>query len=145
MSAHRTFTLYNSLSRTTEELVPSDPGHLRFYACGPTVYSYAHIGNFRSFLTADLIVRVARAIGWRVTFVSNVTDVGHLTDDDFADASGEDKMARALQSKEGERFANVWDLARHYTASMLDDWAALNLTDPTSAHGPPSTSPNRSK
>jgi cysteinyl-tRNA synthetase len=124
------FVLHNTLSRRAEPLEPAEPGHLRFYACGPTVYSYAHIGNFRSFLTADLILRTAQAIGWRTTFVTNITDVGHLTEDDFADASGQDKMVRALQSKEGEHFASIWDLARFYTASLIEDWHALNLREP---------------
>jgi cysteinyl-tRNA synthetase len=130
MSSDRTFRLYNTLNRSVEPLEPLEPGVLRFYACGPTVYSYAHIGNFRSFLTADLILRTARAIGWRTRFVTNITDVGHLTQDDFADAGGEDKMERALKSKEGEQFANIWDLARYYTDSFRQDWQALNLLDP---------------
>ncbi len=123
--------LYNTLTRSVETVEPSEPGHLRFYSCGPTVYSYAHIGNFRTFLTADLIVRTARALGWRVTYVSNVTDVGHLTQDDVADASGEDKMSKALHSKEGEQFASVWDLARHYTDALVADWKRLNMLEPT--------------
>lgn len=130
------FRLYNALTRTVEPLEPSEQTEggtplLRFYCCGPTVYSYAHIGNFRTFLTADLIVRTAEAIGWQVNYVSNVTDVGHLTEDDTADASGEDRMAKALKSKEGEQFANVWDLARHYTSALMADWQALNLREPT--------------
>ncbi|MEM6328285.1 MAG: cysteine--tRNA ligase, partial [Bacteroidota bacterium] len=130
------FRLRNTLSREVETLVPSqtDPDGtpvLRFYSCGPTVYSYAHVGNFRSFLTADLVVRTARALGWRVDYVSNVTDVGHLTEDDVADGAGEDKMAKALASKEGEAFANVWDLARHYTEALVADWHALGLIEPT--------------
>ncbi len=95
------FQLYNTLTRSVDAVEPSEPGHLRFYSCGPTVYSYAHIGNFRSFLTADLIARTAKALGWRVTYVSNVTDVGHLTQDDVADASGEDKMSRACGTWHG--------------------------------------------
>ncbi|HEY0866947.1 MAG TPA: cysteine--tRNA ligase, partial [Fimbriimonas sp.] len=94
------------------------------------VYSYAHIGNFRSFLTADLIVRTAEAIGWKVKWVSNVTDVGHLTDDDVADASGEDKMEKALRSKEGEHFNNIWELAEFYTDAFRQDWRRLNLREP---------------
>lgn len=125
------FHLYNTLSRKVESVKPVDPGHLRFYSCGPTVYSYAHIGNFRSFLTADLIVRVARAIEWRVSYATNITDVGHLTEDDLADATGEDRMVRALRSGEGERFANIWDLARYFTSVMLEDWRSLNLLEPT--------------
>jgi cysteinyl-tRNA synthetase len=123
--ASRSFRLYDTMSRQVKELVPSEPGHLRFYSCGPTVYSYAHIGNFRTFLTADLVVRTAEAIGWRVSYV------GHLTEDSFADAEGEDKMARALQSKEGERFNNVWELAEYYETAFEEDWSALNLRVPT--------------
>src|SRR4051812_33187710 len=102
----KTFRLTDTLSGQVKPLTTLEPDHLRFYSCGPTVYSYAHIGNFRSFLSADLVVRTARSIGWRVTWVSNITDVGHLTDDDVADAQGEDKMERALRSKEGEQFHN---------------------------------------
>ena len=130
MSSDKSFTLYNTLTRRAEPLVPLEPGHLRFYGCGPTVYSYAHIGNFRSFLTADLILRTAHAIDWKTTYVTNVTDVGHLTEDDFTDPSGEDRMAKALRSKEGERFANVWDLARYYAGVLLDDWRTLNMHEP---------------
>ena len=70
------FRLYDTLSRQVKPLAPLEPGHLKFYSCGPTVYSYAHIGNFRTFLTGDLIIRTAEAIGWKVTYVSNITDVG---------------------------------------------------------------------
>jgi cysteinyl-tRNA synthetase len=126
----RTFRLYDSMSRQIRPLETLEPGHLRFYTCGPTVYSYAHIGNFRSFVTADLIVRTARALGWRVTWVSNITDVGHLTDDDVADSDGEDKMERALRSKEGESFHNIWELAEHYGDAYREDWRRLNLVEP---------------
>ncbi|MEM9998971.1 MAG: cysteine--tRNA ligase [Bacteroidota bacterium] len=135
-SVRPAFVLHDSLTRAAKPLVPAattEDGtpRLTFYGCGPTVYSYAHIGNFRSFLTADLIVRTAEALGWQVDYVSNVTDVGHLTEDDAADAAGEDRMAKALQSKEGERFANVWDLARHYTEALVEDWHTLGLREPT--------------
>ncbi len=82
-------------------------------------------------MTADLIFRTARAIGWKVTYATNITDVGHLTKDDLADTSGEDRMVKALQSKEGERFINIWDLARYYTQVLLEDWRRLNLLEPT--------------
>lgn len=127
----KTFRLYNTLTRSLDAVAPMEPGHLRFYSCGPTVYSYAHIGNFRTFLTADLVVRVAEALGWDVTYVTNITDVGHLTEDDRADAGGEDKMAKALRSKEGEHFVNVWDLARYYTEAYQESWDALNMRAPT--------------
>lgn len=71
------------------------------------------------------------ALGLDVTYATNITDVGHLTDDDLVDSSGEDKMVKALQSKEGERFANIWDLARYYTDVLHEDWRQLNLLEPT--------------
>jgi cysteinyl-tRNA synthetase len=124
------FRLYDTLAKQVKELVPREPGKLRFYSCGPTVYSYAHIGNFRTFLTADLVIRTAEALGWQVSYVSNITDVGHLTQDDVADAEGEDRMERALKSKEGQAFANVWELADHYADAFKTDWARLNLKRP---------------
>jgi cysteinyl-tRNA synthetase len=128
--SERTLRLYDTMTRQLKPLQLVEPGCLRFYSCGPTVYSYAHIGNFRTFLTADLVVRTAEAIGWSVQYVSNITDVGHLTQDDVADAGGEDKMASALKSKEGEHFHNVWELAEYYEDAFLEDWARLNLRDP---------------
>lgn len=125
-----TFRLTDTMTHKVRELALAEPGHLRFYSCGPTVYSYAHIGNFRTFLTADLVVRTAQALGWRVSYVSNITDVGHLTADDQADAEGEDKMAKALKSKEGEAFVNVWQLAEHYETAFREDWNRLNLVEP---------------
>lgn len=126
----RSFRLYDTMTRTVKELQPLEPGHLRFYSCGPTVYSYAHVGNFRTFLTADLIVRTAEALGWRVSYVTNITDVGHLTRDDVADSEGEDRMEKALKSKDGERFHNIWELAEYYAQVLKEDWAALNLREP---------------
>lgn len=128
--SQKTFRLTDTLTNQVKPLETIEPGHLKFYSCGPTVYSYAHIGNFRSFLTADLIVRTCRAIGMRVTWVSNITDVGHLTGDDLADAQGEDKMERALRSKEGEQFHNIWELSEYYTAAYMEDWHKLNLVEP---------------
>ncbi len=126
--------LTNTLTRQREPVEPTQRDAegrtlLRVYSCGPTVYSYAHIGNFRTFLTTDLLLRTARALGWQTRMVSNVTDVGHLTGDDLADADGQDKMAAALE-REGARFANSYDLARHYTDALLADWQALNLLEP---------------
>lgn len=126
----REFRLYDTMSKEVKPVTTLEPEHLKFYTCGPTVYSYAHIGNFRSFLTADLIVRTATALGWRTSWVSNITDVGHLTEDDVADAGGEDRMEKALKSKEGEMFANVWSLAEYYEKAFLEDWSRLNLVEP---------------
>ena len=67
--------LYNSLTREKQELIPLDPGHVRLYACGPTVYNYAHIGNARMAVVFDLLVRLLRHVYPRVTYASNITDV----------------------------------------------------------------------
>ena len=128
--SEREFNLRDTMSGKVKPLKTIEPKHLRFYSCGPTVYSYAHIGNFRTFLNADLVVRTAEALGWKVTYASNITDVGHLTEDDVADAGGEDKMEKALKSKDGEQFANVWDLSEYYAEAFKHDWRRMNLREP---------------
>ncbi len=95
--------LYNTLSRRKEAFEPLEPGHVRIYSCGPTVYSAQHIGNLRPYLFADLLRRTLEYEGYRVTHVINITDVGHLTDD--ADA-GEDKMEVAARQS-GRRAAEI--------------------------------------
>ena len=82
--------LFNTLSRRVEEFVPLVPGQAGFYACGPTVYNYAHIGNQRTYVFNDVLRRVLEYDGLDVQHVMNVTDVGHLTSD--AD-EGEDTLA----------------------------------------------------
>ena len=67
--------IYNTLSRRVEELEPLEPGHVRFYTCGPTVYDYAHIGNFRAYVWEDLLRRALKLAGFRVTQVMNITDI----------------------------------------------------------------------
>lgn len=126
----KTFRLYDTQTRAVRTLTTDEPAHLRFYCCGPTVYSYAHIGNFKTFLAADLVVRTAEAIGWKVTYVSNITDVGHLTSDDQDGGDGQDRMEKGLRSKEGQRFHNVWDLADYYATAFVEDWQKLNLRAP---------------
>jgi len=104
-------TLYNTQTKRAEPFAPADPSRVTFYSCGPTVYDDAHIGNFRSFLAADLLRRFiesplctvtddtgrAHAGPRTVQHVMNITDVGHMTDDGAADGGGEDKMAVAGQ------------------------------------------------
>ena len=80
--------LHNSLSGRVEEFAPLFPGEVRMYNCGPTVYKRQHIGNFRAFALADLLRRSFEYLGYRVTQIMNITDVGHLTEDDAADAAG---------------------------------------------------------
>ena len=81
--------LYNTLHRTVEEFVPHEPGIVRMYTCGPTVYHYAHIGNLRTYIFEDILEKGLTYLGYDVKRVMNITDVGHKTTD--AD-DGEDKM-----------------------------------------------------
>ncbi|MBP5718126.1 MAG: cysteine--tRNA ligase, partial [Abditibacteriota bacterium] len=76
-----TVTLYNTLTRKKEEFKPLCEGQAGMYTCGPTVYNYAHIGNLRSYIFADILRRTLRYGGYDVKQVMNVTDVGHLTSD----------------------------------------------------------------
>ena len=86
--------LHDTRTRSKRPFEPLEPGQVRMYSCGPTVYAPQHLGNLRSQLFADLLKRAFLAEGLRVTHVINVTDVGHLSDD--ADA-GEDKLERAAR------------------------------------------------
>jgi len=115
--------LYNTRTLSKEVLVPIEPGHVRVYSCGPTVYSPQHIGNMRANLFADLLRRSLEMDGLRVTQVINVTDVGHLVDD--AD-DGEDKMEKAA-AESGRR---AEDISAEYTAQWLDDRRRLNVAAP---------------
>ncbi|GIW71411.1 MAG: cysteine--tRNA ligase [Planctomycetota bacterium] len=115
--------LYDTLTKRSERFEPLEPGHVRMYHCGPTVYAYAHIGNMSAFVFADLVRRVMEHAGYRVTQVMNITDVGHLTHDELADAAGEDKLEAAAR-RSGR---TPWDLARHYTAAFLQDLEALGV------------------
>lgn len=116
--------LYNSLTKKIEEFKPIHPLQVGMYSCGPTVYQFAHIGNFRAYTTADILVRVLQYNGYEIKFVMNITDVGHLVSD--AD-TGEDKLEKSAK-KEGK---NVWEVAEFYTDAFLKDYQALNLTNPS--------------
>jgi cysteinyl-tRNA synthetase len=108
-----TIRLQDTLSGETRLLEPLEPGHVRIYSCGPTVYGPAHIGNFRSFLFADLLVRYLRYRGLRVTWVMNLTDI-------------DDKIIRGAAA-EG---ISTTELADRYSARFLTDAAALGMTVP---------------
>ena len=84
--------LHNSLTGRVEDFVPLREGEVRMYNCGPTVYRRNHIGNYRAYMLADLLRRSFEYLGYRVHQIMNITDVGHLTEDDVADAQGEDKL-----------------------------------------------------
>jgi cysteinyl-tRNA synthetase len=115
--------LFNTMSRASEPLTPRKPGEVSVYCCGPTVYDYPHIGNMRTYLFEDLLVRTLRGAGYRVVHAMNITDVGHLVSD--AD-EGEDKMALAVK-REGKKSA---DIAQFYTNIFWDHSQKLNITRP---------------
>jgi len=120
-----TLQLYDNYTRS---LRPFEPLHasaeVGLYTCGPTVYDYQHIGNFRTFLFEDILKRVLEWNGYRVRHVMNITDVGHLTSD--AD-TGEDKMEKGSR-RTGK---TAWEIAQMYTDAFLVDMRALNIEDPT--------------
>ena len=74
-------SIYNSIHREKERFVPITPGHVGLYVCGPTVYSDVHLGNVRTFMTFDVVYRYLVFLGYKVRYVRNITDVGHLTGD----------------------------------------------------------------
>ena len=117
-------TLYDNYERALRPFVPLEPGGpVGVYTCGPTVYDYQHIGNFRTFLFEDLLKRVLRWNGYRVRHVMNITDVGHLTSD--AD-TGEDKMEKGSR----RTGMTAWEIARLYTDAFLADMKALHIEAP---------------
>ena len=120
-----TIRLYNTLSRKLEEFKPLVPGKVGFYSCGPTVYHYAHIGNLRTMIHNDIMKRMFTENGYDVHHVMNITDVGHLTNDE--DDSGEDKMEKGA-ARENK---SVWDIAKFYLDEFLHDFNDLNLLPPT--------------
>lgn len=116
--------LYNTLSRKMDIMVPLTPGQVSVYSCGPTVYSFAHIGNMRAYIFADTLKRTLTTLGYQVNHVMNITDVGHLTDD--AD-SGEDKMELGCR-REG---TSAWEIARKYTEAFFNHASLLNILRPS--------------
>lgn len=151
----QTFRLFNSLTKRVEDFVAADPSVVTMYTCGPTVYDYAHIGNFRSFLFADTLRRWLESplcairdergeAHWgprTVVQVMNITDVGHMTDDEAADGAGEDKMEaaskRLLEAKKSGKLpsdapkdfdpSNPYHIARFYEGAFLEDAKLLGV------------------
>ncbi|MDD2505406.1 MAG: cysteine--tRNA ligase [Bacilli bacterium] len=124
--------LYNTLSRKIEDFIPNEEGKVKFYTCGPTVYSDAHIGNIRSYIGHDILDKTLRYIGYDVTRIMNITDVGHLTSDsDY----GDDKMVESAK-KENK---NVMDIAGYYTDRFFIDFDLVNnkvpeIVSPATSH-----------
>lgn len=115
--------VHNTLTRHKEEFVPLHEGRVNIYVCGPTVYDHAHIGHAKVYVSFDVIVRYLRYLGYKVRYVQNITDVGHLTDD--ADA-GEDKIIKRAAEKRVEPM----ELAETYMRSYFEDMDALNVVRP---------------
>ncbi len=130
-------SFYNTLTNRTDEFQPMTPGVVRMYGCGPTVYDFAHIGNFRTFLFSDLMRRFLELMGYRVEQVTNITDVGHMTDDTTSDGGGEDRMQVAIaRMKEGKKSGKVprdaiddpndpFQIAEYFTKAFLNDGRQL--------------------
>ncbi|MBO5883062.1 MAG: cysteine--tRNA ligase [Clostridia bacterium] len=115
--------IYNSATRKREEFVPNVEGKVSMYTCGPTVYHYAHIGNLRSYIMEDVLEKYLRYVGYDVTRVMNITDVGHLTSD--AD-TGEDKMLKGAKREK----KTVLEIAKYYTDAFFEDCKKLNIKTP---------------
>lgn len=115
--------LYNTATRQIEEFIPWQNDNVKMYTCGPTVYSYAHIGNLRTYIMEDILEKTLRLLGYKVTRVMNITDVGHLSSD--AD-TGEDKMVKSAKNEH----KSVLDIAKFYTDAFFDDIAKLNIKKP---------------
>ena len=122
---------YNSLTNQLEAFKSIEPVKVKMYSCGPTVYDFAHIGNFRSFLFGDLLRRFLELVGYDVKHVMNITDVGHMTDGE------EDKMATAAtRMKENKKSGRVeegavadpsdpYQIAQYYMDAFIDDAKSL--------------------
>jgi cysteinyl-tRNA synthetase len=115
--------VYNYLTRKKEPFVPVVEGFVGMYVCGPTVYGHAHIGHAKAYITFDVVHRYLEYLGYRVRYVQNITDVGHLTDD--AD-QGEDKIAQQARKERVEPM----EIVEYYTRSYFEDMDALNILRP---------------
>jgi len=121
MNESRTLKIYNTLSGKKEIFEPLVAGHIGMYVCGPTVYNDAHLGNCRTYVSFDVIHRYFLLLGYKVRYVRNITDVGHLTDD------GEDRMAK------GSKLAQLepMEVAQRYTLGFHDMMRILNTLPPS--------------
>ncbi len=117
------FQIYNTLTRQKEEFNPLHEGHVGMYVCGPTVYGHSHIGHAKSYVSFDVIVRYLRYRGYKVTYVQNITDVGHLLGETN---EGEDRLLRQgrLEQK------HPMEIAESYTRSYFEDMDALGVLRP---------------
>lgn len=115
--------IFNTLGREKQVFHPRTPGRVLMYTCGPTVYKYSHIGNFRTYLMSDLWIRALEYLGYEVSQVQNITDVGHLADDSD---TGVDKVLASAEA-EGKTPEQI---AEFYTSAFMDDAALLRIRLP---------------
>ena len=115
--------LYNTLTRSVDEVTPLAPPTVGVYTCGPTVYDYAHIGHWFNYIRMDTLIRTLTSAGMKPKWVMNITDVGHLVSD--AD-DGEDKLEKGAR-REGK---TAWEVAKFYTDDFMDSWKQLGLLMP---------------
>ena len=116
--------LYNTLTRRKEEFVPVEEGKVKMYVCGPTVYGDAHLEHARPAITFDILFRYLSHLGYKVRYVRNITDVGHLEHD--AD-EGEDKIAKKARLEQLEPM----EVVQHYLNRYHHDMEALNVLPPS--------------
>ena len=112
--------LYNSITKTKEKFTPIHKESVGMYVCGPTVYNNVHLGNCRTFLSFDLVFRYLKHLGYKVRYVRNITDVGHLTDE------GEDKMSKGAKLAKLEPM----EVAQKYTVGFHDMMKIFNTLPP---------------
>ena len=115
--------VYNTLSRKKELFTPLHEGAVGMYVCGPTVYGHSHLGHAKSYVSFDVIVRYLRHCGFRLLYVQNITDVGHLLGDTN---EGEDRIVK--QSRVEQK--HPMEIAEEYTRSYFEDMDALNVVRP---------------
>ena len=112
--------LFNTLSKKKEDFKPLETGKVKIYTCGPTVYNYAHIGNLRAYVFADILKRTFKFNNYEVTQVINITDVGHLTSDED---DGEDKLVKGAKREK----KTVWEIAKYYEKAFYEDMNLMNI------------------
>ena len=116
--------IYNSISRQKEAFEPLNAPHVGLYVCGPTVYGDAHLGHARPYVTFDLVFRYLSYLGYKVRYVRNITDVGHLEND--AD-EGDDKIAKKARLEQLEPM----EVVKHYSDRFHDNMDDLNTIRPS--------------
>ncbi len=124
VSQTNTLKIYNSLSGKKEVFTPITPGYVGMYVCGPTVYSQVHLGNCRTFMSFDMIFRYLKHLGYKVRYVRNITDAGHLENDA---EEGEDKIAKKARLEQIEPM----EVVQKYTVDFHNILTQFNLLPPS--------------